>query len=69
MAGARPKLYGAPWRPHCRRSKQFLGEHRIPFEWIDITDDEKAIELAERINDGSTLCGEFSSRLPPEKMI
>lgn len=29
-------LYGAHWCPDCRRAKQFLGEHQIPYHWVDI---------------------------------
>jgi thioredoxin reductase (NADPH) len=29
-------VYGAHWCPDCRRSKQFLGEHQIPYNWVDI---------------------------------
>ena len=32
-------VYGAYWCPDCRRSKQFLGEHQIPYNWIDIEED------------------------------
>ena len=32
-------LYGAHWCPDCRRSKQFLGEHQIPYNWIDIEEE------------------------------
>jgi len=35
-------VYGAHWCPDCRRSKQFLGEHQIPYEWIDIEEDQQA---------------------------
>ena len=33
------KVYGAPWCPDCRRSKQFLGELRVAYDWIDIDQD------------------------------
>jgi len=33
-------VYGAYWCPDCRRSKQFLGEHQIPYNWVDIEQDE-----------------------------
>jgi thioredoxin reductase len=33
------KLYGAYWCPDCHRSKQFLGEHQIPYQWVDIEED------------------------------
>jgi len=32
-------VYGAHWCPDCRRSKQFLGEHQIPYNWVDIEQD------------------------------
>ncbi len=46
-------VYGASWCPDCRRAKQFLGEHRIDFEWIDITDNVDAIHFVERVNHGN----------------
>lgn len=46
-------VYGASWCPDCRRAKQFLGEHRIDFEWIDITDNVDAIHFVERVNNGN----------------
>lgn len=33
-------VYGAYWCPDCRRSKQFLGEHQIPYRWVDIEQDK-----------------------------
>lgn len=30
---------GAYWCPDCTRSKQFLGEHQIPYNWVDIEAD------------------------------
>ena len=35
-------VYGAHWCPDCRFSKQFLGEHQIPYNWVDIEEDSKA---------------------------
>ena len=35
-------LFGAHWCPDCRRSKQFLGEHQIPYNWIDIEQNPEA---------------------------
>ena len=46
------KVYGAPWCPDCRRSKQFLGEMRVPYEWIDIDEDPASAELVRQKNDG-----------------
>ncbi len=36
-------VYGATWCPDCKRAKQFLGERRIPYTWIDIEQDPEAI--------------------------
>jgi thioredoxin reductase (NADPH) len=49
------KVYGAPWCPDCRRSKQFLGEMRIPYEWIDIDQDEAAAAFVREKNDGKQI--------------
>ncbi|HID54365.1 MAG TPA: FAD-dependent oxidoreductase [Anaerolineae bacterium] len=45
-------LYGAHWCPDCRRSKQFLGEHKIPYNWVDIERDAAAERYVIEINDG-----------------
>jgi thioredoxin reductase (NADPH) len=45
-------MYGTPWCSDCRRSKQFLGEHRIPYTYIDIDGDAAAVAEVERINNG-----------------
>ena len=49
------RVYGAPWCPDCRRSKQFLGEMRIPYEWIDIDQDEGAAAFVREKNDGKQI--------------
>ncbi len=33
------KVYGSYWCPDCSRTKQFLGEHQIPYSWVKIEDD------------------------------
>ena len=52
-----PKMtvYGAPWCPDCRRSKQFLGEQRIPYDWIDIDLDNDARAYVQQLNDGKQI--------------
>ena len=52
MTNSAITVYGASWCPDCRRSKQFLGEQRIAYEWIDIDHDDDAREYVSRINDG-----------------
>jgi len=46
------KLYGAPWCPDCKRSKKFLAEQRIAYEWLDIDADRKALKLVEKLQNG-----------------
>ena len=54
-------MFGAPWCPDCRRSKQFLNEQRIPYEWNDIDQDEEARRYVQRVNDG--FCGTLDCSL------
>jgi thioredoxin reductase (NADPH) len=49
---AKITVYGAPWCPDCRRSKQFLGEMRVPYDWVDIDQDETAREFVRQKNGG-----------------
>jgi thioredoxin reductase (NADPH) len=46
------RLYGANWCPDCRRTKKFLGEQRIPYEYIDIEQDSQAMEFITQVNQG-----------------
>ena len=46
------KVYRAPWCPDCRHAKQFLGEQRIPYEWIDVDEDQEGMRYVERVNNG-----------------
>jgi len=48
-------LYGAHWCPDCRQSKQFLGEHQIPYTWVDIETDKAAEEFVIRTNKGKRI--------------
>ncbi|MHA1910299.1 MAG: FAD-dependent oxidoreductase [Candidatus Kariarchaeaceae archaeon] len=45
-------FFGTPWCSDCKRTKAFLGEHRIPYDWINIDDNEEAARVVEKINDG-----------------
>ena len=55
MTNSTITVYGAPWCPDCRRSKQFLGEQRVAYEWIDIDHDDDARKYVSRINDGKQI--------------
>ena len=55
MQEANIAVYGAPWCPDCRRSKQFLGEQRIPYIWVDIDEDEEGRKQVQAVNDGKQI--------------
>ena len=48
-------VFGAHWCPDCRRSKQFLGEHQIPYKWVDIEEDAEAEKFVVEKNDGKRI--------------
>ena len=48
-------VYGAHWCPDCRRSKQFLGEHQIPYNWIDIEEDLEGEKFVIEKNEGKRI--------------
>jgi len=48
-------IYGAHWCPDCRRSKQFLGEHQLPYAWVDIEQDKAGEQYVIQKNDGKRI--------------
>ncbi len=48
-------VYGAHWCTDCRRSKQFLGEHQIPYNWVDIEQDEAGERYVIEKNNGKRI--------------
>lgn len=45
-------VYGTSWCPDCKRSKQFLGDQRIHYDWVDIEHDSESMAYVEEINNG-----------------
>lgn len=45
-------VYGAFWCPDCHRSKQFLGEHQVPYDWVDIEEDAEGERFVIETNEG-----------------
>ena len=52
MAQETIKVYGADWCPDCRRSKGFLEEQGVAYQWIDVDQDEQAQEYVRQVNNG-----------------
>ena len=46
------KVYGADWCSDCIIAKRFLDSKGVDFEYIDITDNNQAITVIEKINNG-----------------
>lgn len=49
------KVYGAPWCPDCKRAKKFLGEQKVPYEWIDIEENAEGRRLVLEKNNGKQI--------------
>lgn len=54
MAEQEPKLvvYGTSWCGDTRRSRAYLRRHQIPYEWIDIDEDEEGKRFVQNVNHG-----------------
>lgn len=48
-------IYGAYWCPDCSRSKSFLGEHQIPYQWVDIEVDPEGEAYVIQKNNGKRI--------------
>jgi len=48
-------VYGATWCPDCRRAKQFLGEQRVHYTWVDIEQYLDGQALVEQANGGKRI--------------
>ncbi len=46
------KMYGTNWCGDCKRAKQFFGEQRVHYEFIDIDTDQQGLRVVEEANAG-----------------
>jgi len=46
-------LYGTGWCPDCKLSKQFFGEQRVPYHYVDIDNNPDATAFVEDVNKGN----------------
>ena len=49
------KVYGADWCSDCVTTKRFLEEKGVEFEYIIITDNQRAIDFLEKVNNGKRI--------------
>lgn len=45
-------VYGAPWCPDCKRAKAFLAAHRVPYDWVDVDQDEQGLAHIRDVQNG-----------------
>lgn len=55
MAQSKIRMYGAPWCPDCRQAKQFLGEQRVTYEWVDVDKDPDGLRYVQEVNEGKQI--------------
>ncbi len=46
------KVYATTWCGDCRMAKRWFDSHGIPYEYINIEEDDKAAEFVTRVNGG-----------------
>jgi len=47
------KVYATTWCGDCRFAKRWLDAHSIPYEYINIEEDENAAKFVGKINNGA----------------
>jgi len=49
------RVYGTTWCGDCKRAKKFLGEHRVPYQWTDIDQDEDGQRIVIEASNGKRI--------------
>src|SRR5947207_8232385 len=52
MAQTNIKLYGTNWCSDCKRSKKFLGEQRVHYDYINIEEDAEGQAYVQKVQNG-----------------
>jgi len=48
-------VYGTSWCSDCKRAKQFFGEQRVHYDFVDVDADPQAMAYVENVNDGKQI--------------
>ena len=48
-------MYGTGWCGDCKRAKQFFGEQRVHYDFVDVESDPAAKAKVDGLNDGKTI--------------
>src|SRR6185436_12909121 len=49
------RMYGTLWCSDCKRAKQFFGEQRVKYEFIDIDNNAEGMRVVEEANNGKDI--------------
>jgi len=49
------QMYGTAWCQDCKRAKKFFGEHRVPYDFIDVDEDHEGLRIVEEVNNGKRI--------------
>jgi len=52
MTQERIRVYGALWCPDCLRTRRFLIERKVPFDWIDVQEHPEELIFVREKNAG-----------------
>src|SRR5712692_3646165 len=52
MSHTNIKVYGTNWCSDCKRSKKFLGEQRVHYDFIDIEEDSEGQAFVQKVQNG-----------------
>jgi thioredoxin reductase (NADPH) len=55
MSHTNIKLYGTTWCSDCKRAKQFFGEQRVHYDFVDVDADAEGMRYVEQVNDGKQI--------------
>lgn len=55
MSHTNIKLYGTNWCSDCKRAKQFFGEQRVHYDFVDVDADTDAMAYVEQVNNGKQI--------------
>ena len=55
MSNTKITMYGTTWCGDCRRAKDFLERHEIPYLWINVDLDTEGLNYVKKINDGKRI--------------
>jgi thioredoxin reductase (NADPH) len=48
-------MYGTTWCQDCKRAKQFFGEHRVRYDFVDVDADRDGLRFVEEANNGKRI--------------